>query len=176
MPDFALLRRDAHRAYERGRFVASLRVGFLITPIAFLCMWETGAVWRTLALAVGLFGIASALRWRLHRGFQVVGAGLRSGVVPLAAALALCRFAPACPPDVAIALCASAGLAAGGIFGRAVSHQRLTPSQRAGAAAVGGLMAALGCLALGVGSAVAAAAGIAAGVAVSAQVRTGVTA
>lgn len=87
------------------------------------------------------------------------------------------RDAPACPPKVALALCGGAGLAAGGILGRGLEHEGMTRWRRWGAAAVvGGLMATMGCLALGVGSAVGAAVGIAVGAAMAAGMPRRVTA
>ena len=84
----------------------------------------------------------------------------------------LCRFAPACPPDVALLLCAGAGLAAGGVLGHALLRDSSTQWQQVVAAAVvGGLMAALGCLAFGIGSAIGAAVGIALGTAAAAGAR-----
>jgi hypothetical protein len=170
MPDVEPLRARASRAYEQGRLLAAMRVGLVVVPIAAICAWETGAVGTTFVLALGLLALATAIRWRQRQGFQVVDAGLRSGAVPLAAALALCRFAPSCPPDVALALCGGAGLVAGGFLGRALACDAEAAWLRwSGAALTGGLMAALGCVALGIGSAVGAAVGIAIGSMVSAS-------
>lgn len=63
---------SAHRAYERVRLRAALRVGFVIVPIAVVCAWESGAVTRTLILAAVVWGLATALRWRVQGGFAVV--------------------------------------------------------------------------------------------------------
>ena len=104
---------SAHRAYERGRLRAALRVGFVIVPIAVVCAWESGAVTRTLILAAVVWGLATALRWRVQGGFAVVSSGLWCGAGPAAAALAVCRFAPACPPDVAVGVCGLAGVLSG---------------------------------------------------------------
>ena len=172
MHDIAQFRRQARRAYEQGRLRSALRIGLVVGPIAAVCIWETGAVWPTLLVAAGLLVVTVALRWRQRRGFEVVTAGLQSGAVPLAGALALCRFAPACPPDVALLLCAGAGLVAGGVLGYALLRDSSTHWQQVVAAAVvGGLTAALGCLALGVGSAIGAAVGIALGTAAAAGAR-----
>ena len=157
------LREKAHRAYERGRLRAALRVGFVIVPVAVVCAWETGAIARTLILAAALWGLAIALRWRVHGGFAVVSSGLWAGAGPVAAALAVCRFAPACPPNVAVAVCGLAGLLSGSVIGRGLADTPRRRTQWFGAAAIAGLLASLGCLALGIGSAAGAAAGIALG-------------
>lgn len=154
---------DARRAYERGRLIAALKVGLVIAPIAAVCAWETGAVTRTILLAAALWGLATTLRWRLHGGFGVVSSGLWCGAGPVAAALAVCRFLPACPPDVAAGVCGLTGLLSGAAIGRGLADSPRRESQWFGAAAVAGLLASLGCLALGVGSAVGAAIGIALG-------------
>lgn len=162
MPEKRLLK-EAHRAYELGRLSAACRVGFVVVPVAAICAWETGAVARTLTLAAALWGLAIALRWRVHGGFGVVSSGLWAGAGPVAAALAVCRFAPACPPDVAVAVCGLAGLLSGSVIGRGLADTPRRRTQWFGAAAVAGLLASLGCLALGIGSAAGAAAGIAVG-------------
>lgn len=157
------LQEHAQRAYERGRLRAALRVSVVIVPVAVVCAWETGAVARTLLLAAALCGLAIALRWRLRGGFATVSSGLWSGAGPVAAALAVCRFAPACPPDLAVGVCAVAGLLSGSVIGRSLADSPHKTTQWLGAAAVAGLLASLGCLALGIGSASGAAAGIALG-------------
>jgi hypothetical protein len=159
----SVMRNAARRAYELSRFVESLKVGVVVAPIAALCAWETGMVLRTLVLAASLWVLAAGLRWRLRRGFAVVSTGLRSGAGPVAAALALCRFAPSCPPDVALGVCGVAGLLSGFVVGRTVADDRSSLQQWLAAAAVAGLLASLGCLALGIGSALGAAGGLALG-------------
>ena len=168
MRDLALLRLDAKRAYEWGRLWAALRIAFLVVPMTAVCAWETGAVSPCLVLGTALLVVATTIRWRQYNGFRVVSTGLRTGILPLAAALALCRFAPSCPPGVALALCCSAGVASGVlIWGKL---ERSTPApwhEWLGAATVAGLTATLGCLALGLGTGIGAAAGVALGTAVA---------
>ncbi len=168
MRDASTFQRDARKAYERGRLRAALRVAAVIAPVTVLAAWETGAVARTVALGLTLWFVAVFVRWRMRDGFATVTNGLQCGAVPLAAALALCRFAPSCPPMVALALCGSTGLLGGAFLGRSLASSTRVPWQRWSAAAlVGGLMATLGCVALGVGSAVGAAIGISIGAAVA---------
>lgn len=92
-----------------------------------------------------------------------MSSGLWSGAGPVAAALALCRFAPACPPDIAVGVCGLAGLLSGSVIGRGLANSPTRSANLLGAAVVAGLLASLGCLALGVGSAVGATVGIALG-------------
>ena len=163
------LRQDARRAYERGRLQTALRVGLVVAPIAVVCALETGAIGRTIVIALSLWVVASLLRWRLRHGFATVDVGLRFGALPLAAALILCRFAPSCPPDVAMALCGTTGMLGGGLLGLTLGAISAVGWQQwVSAALVAVGMATLGCLALGVGSAAGAAAGLVAGAAVGA--------
>ena len=167
MRDVGVLRHAARRAYEHGRLRAALRVAAVTVPVTVLCAWETGALTRTLTLGVGLSAVAVLVRWRLRDGFATVATGLACGAVPLAAALALCRFAPSLPPVQAFAFCGSAGLLGGALFGRSLAATANVPWQRWSAAAlVASLMATLGCIALGIGSTVGAAIGITVGTSV----------
>ncbi len=171
MRDLARARREAMQAYEMGRLLASLRVAFVIAPLTALCIWETRVVSGSLALGVTLFILATMVRWRQRDGFRIVATGMRTGALPLAAALALCRFAPWCPPDVALVVCGSAGVVSGGFIGRTMSQSIAAPwSAWMGAATMAGLTSALGCMALGAGTAIGAAVGVALGAAVAAGV------
>jgi hypothetical protein len=167
MRDVQTLKRDARIAYERGRFSAATRVAIVVVPITILCAFETRSFLRTGVLGLILLTLTVSLRWRQHHGFSVVSTGLRSGALPLAAALGLCRFAPSCPPDVAFALCSSAGLFAGAFAGRWLTSIDTRRLQRLSAAAVAAMTAALGCLAFGLGIAMGAAVAVALGVAIT---------
>lgn len=164
MRDLETLKRDARAAYERGRFITATRIAAVVVPITALCAFETRSVLRTGALGLVLLVLTVALRWRQPHGFATVSAGLRSGMLPLAAALGLCRFAPGCPPHVALALCTAAGLLAGAVAGRSLTGIELRRHQQLSAAAVAAVTAALGCLAFGAGIALGAGAAVAAGV------------
>jgi hypothetical protein len=166
MRDLQTFKADARVAYERGRFRAAARVAFLIVPLTIICAFETRSMVRTSVLGIVLLTLAVAVRWRQRHGFSVVSTGLRSGALPLAAALGLCRFAPSCPPDVAFALCGSAGLLAGAVAGRSLTSIDVRWLQRSSAAAVAAVTAALGCLAFGIGIALGAGAAAALGVAI----------
>jgi hypothetical protein len=169
MRDVDTLKRDARIAYERGRFWAAARVAIIVVPITILCAFETRSFLRTGVLGLILLTLTVSLRWRQHHGFSVVSTGLRSGALPLAAALGLCRFAPSCPPDVAFALCSSAGLFAGTVAGRSLISIDTRWLQRLSAAAVAAMTAALGCLAFGFGIATGAGMAVALGVAITAS-------
>jgi hypothetical protein len=169
MRNLTTLRQDALRAYERGRVTAAFQIALIIVPLTALSVFETRAIGRTLSVGGVLLALAVWLRWRQRNGFTVVSAGLRAGLVPLAAALGLCRFAPACPPEAAFILCGSAGLFAGTWAGRTMTPVPVLWHQHAAAAVVAGLTAALGCLAFGIGIAIGAAAAVSLGVTVFAR-------
>lgn len=169
MRDIETLKRDARVAYERGRLWAAARVAVVVVPVTLLCAFETRSYLRTGVLGIILLTLTVWLRWRQHHGFSMVSTGLRSGALPLAAALGLCRFAPSCPPDVAFALCGGAGLLAGAVAGRSLTSIETRWPQRLSAATVAGMTAALGCLAFGLGVAMGAGAAVALGVAITAS-------
>lgn len=164
MPDIVLLRRQARRMYELGRLRFAIRIAVVIVPFALLCARETGAFTATLILAASLLLVAITMRWRSREGVDAVAAGLGGGALPALASLALCRFVPSCPPDVALGICAGAGLVTGAIAGRAaIRHTTKRWKQWAGAAVVGALTAAMGCVALGLSAVAGASIGLALG-------------
>src|SRR5262245_21996537 len=166
MPDVALARLHtrARYAYERGRLLSALRVAAIVVPLAALCARETGAWQRCAIVGVVLLAVSTAARWRVPRGRRSVDAGLRTGVIPLAAALVLCRFASTWPDEAAFGVCTTAGLVAGTLAWRAIAG---SPDgdrvEWATASIVGGLTAALGCIGIGFGTAAGASLGVAAG-------------
>lgn len=170
MLDVKLLQRRAKFVYELARLRAAARVVVVAFVLTALCTWETGAVLRSAGLGLALFVVATALRWRLSRGFQAVSVGLWAGSVPLIVALGLCRFAPFCPPNVAFTVCGSVGLVSGLFMGREfAAAKHLTSRHWLGASIVAILTATMGCVALGVGTAVGAASGVMLGSAVTAR-------
>ena len=160
-PDFALetLRARASRSYELGRLIVAARVALLIAPLTAICARETEAYLRCAAIGVLLLCAAIGVRWRLWRGIRAVNAGVLTGIVPMAAALVLCRFASAWPPEAAIGACTSAGLVAGALGGRI----RMEPASLL----IAGLTASLGCIGIGIGTAVGGSLGVAAGAVVA---------
>jgi len=161
MPEIALetLRARACAAYERGRFVAAARVAWLVVALTGLCARETEEYARCAAVGVLLLAVSVAVRWSQWRGTRAADAGLLGGILPMAVALVLCRFAAAWPPEAAIAACTSAGLMAGVLAGRVT----LQPT----ALLIAALTAALGCIGIGFGTAVGGGLGVAAGAVVA---------
>lgn len=168
--DLALdaVRAQALRSYDRGRLTAAARVAPVIVPLTAICAHETEAYARCTVVGVLLLGVAIGVGWRQWRGRRAAIGGLLTGIIPMTAALVLCRFAAAWPPEAAIATCASAGLVAGALAVRAtVEPLDAGWPQWIAASLIAGLTAALGCIGLGFGTAVGSALGVAAGAAVA---------
>jgi hypothetical protein len=173
MHDLAQLRRQAKTAYETGRIRLSARVALVILPLTAICAWETRAPVRSAILGGLLLACSTTLRWWRHRGIEIVRGGLGAGVVPTAAALLLCRL-PFCPPHIAVGICTIAGLLSGTFAGYSMTR----PAARrrwdwCAVSAIACLTAALGCLGLGLGTAVGAAIGITIGTAAIDRLRFG---
>ncbi len=170
MRDVTRLRADARLAYERGRAAAALRVAVVVIPLAALCARETDAPWRCAAAGAGVLLVAAFARWRQVHGRRTVDAGLLTGVIPMSAAVLLCRFAGAWPASAALGICAAAGFVSGGIAGRVtMGWARAESADWVTAAVVAGLTGAMGCVGIGVGTAVGAVAGVVLGAVVAAQ-------
>lgn len=149
------LRVRAHRSYERGRFALAARAALVIAPLVTICAHETGEYTRCGLIGALLLFATIGVRWRQWRGIQAANAGLLTGILPMAAALVLCRFAGGWPPAAAIATCTAAGLIAGALAVR--------PTVQTSSLVVAGLTAALGCIGIGFGTAVGGVIGVAAG-------------
>jgi hypothetical protein len=152
----------AHRSYERGRLTLATRAALLVVPLTAICARETEEYTRCGAIGALLLVAAIGVRWRQWRGVQAVHAGLLTGVLPMTAALVLCRFAGGWPPAAAVATCTSAGLIAGALAARPTVHPA--------SLVIAGLAAALGCVGIGLGTAVGGVLGVAAGAVV--RIRT----
>jgi len=145
----------ARRSYERGRLTLAARAALVVVPLTALCARETEEYARCGAIGAMLLVATIAVRWRQWRGVQASTAGLLTGILPMTAALLLCRFAVGWPPAAAIATCTSAGLVAGALAAR--------PAMHLSSFAIAGLTAALGCIGIGFGTAVGGIVGVAAG-------------
>jgi hypothetical protein len=172
MHDVARLRRQAKSAYEAARVRSALRIAAIVLPLVVLCARETGAVAACATVGGTLLLLTVTLRsWR-RQGADAVSAGLRIGVIPMAAALGICRFAPHWPAHTAAAVCATAGLIAGLFTGFAMMQpSRYRAIHWIAVGVVAGCTAALGCVGLGLGTAAGGIIGVTAGTAVMSGVR-----
>jgi hypothetical protein len=157
MPDSVQLYALAQRSYERGRARAAMRVIWIIVPLAALCARETSEGWRCAVVAAALLLVSFGARWRLPHGVHAIDAGLVTGIIPMTAALVLCRFAPAWPDGAALGICTAAGFVSGLLAGNATRESTVESRQWRGpvtAAVVAGLTGALGCVGIGTGTAI----------------------
>lgn len=167
MPNTTELRARAERAYELGRLWFGFRAAAIIVPLALIGMAETRAIAHVAVAGGALLTLAVFLRWSGRPGVVAANVGLQVGMVPMLAALVLCRVMPACSPLTAFAICGTGGLLAAFILARTT----MANEQRAGwfgAAIVAALTASLGCIAFGLGAALGTAAATAAGMAITA--------
>jgi hypothetical protein len=158
------LQARARGSYECGRLALAVRSALVVVPLTAICARETEAYTRCAIVGIVLFVTTVSVRWRQWRGIGAANAGLLTGVVPMAAALVLCRFAAGWPDAAAIAACTSAGLIAGALGGRS--------RMDASAVLIAGLTAALGCIGIGFGTAIGGAVGVTAGAAVAMRAAT----
>ena len=166
MPEMpvALLRVHAKRSFETGRLLVAARVGIVVVPLGAICARETGAYARCTVVAALLVTMAIVVRWRQWRGIRAVDAGLLTGIIPMAAALLLCRFATEWPARAALGICAGTGFVAGMLAARStLAVLNAEWPEWASASLVAGLTAALGCVGIGFGTAAGAAMGVATG-------------
>jgi hypothetical protein len=172
MHDVTRLRRQAKAAYEVSRLRLALRVAALIVPLAALCARETGALLACAGIGTGLLAVSVALRWWRTQGADAVRAGLHVGVLPMAAALGVCRFAPHWPAHAAATACATSGLLAGLIAGYLLTQpERRRASHWLAVGLVACGTAALGCVGLGLSTAVGGLLGVMGGTAAMSRIR-----
>jgi hypothetical protein len=142
------------RAYEAGRFLASLRVALVIVPIAVLCLLEPEGRGTCACLAVVLLGGAVWLRFRDRRGVRAVTTGLLASAIPLASGVLLSHFELRCGLAGGETFCSAVSLLLGLGAGVFVSSREARWGPRLSglvtAAAITGLAAGLGCVRLGV--------------------------
>jgi hypothetical protein len=171
MVDLDALARRARRAAEWGRLRAASRAAFVVAPLVALSTAVTGRAPAALAAGAALLATCVALRFWNAEGARAARSGLCLGALPMAAALATAAAQGWCDPRGAVTACGVgcllAGLVAGGASAwyvlRHVETGRLASWAKVGL--VASLTAALGCVGLGAGAALAVIAAVAAGAA-----------
>jgi hypothetical protein len=171
MADLDALARRARRAAEWGRLRSASRVALAVVPLALLAALVSRAPAATGGVGLALLAATVALGWRSADGARAARAGLKLGAIPMAAALFTIAARGWCDPYRTVTLCGLGCLAAGVVAGgasawwaaRTRSPGRLRACSEIGL--VASLTAALGCVGLGAGSALAVLAALAAGAA-----------
>jgi hypothetical protein len=160
MVDLATLSRQARRASEWGRLRAAARVIGVVAVLTALAAWVGGAVDACAGAGAVLLVTAIALRWWSFDGARAVRFGLLFGLLPLTATLVTMHLGVGLPRigsvDVCGIFCMLAGAGAG--LGAAYGAKRSMGSgafvRWAMAGVVASLVAALGCVPMGLGSTV----------------------
>ncbi len=170
MIDLDALAKRARRAAELGRLRVSSRIGLAVVPLVLVASL-VGASAPAVVVAIGavLLGLAVALGWWRSEGGRAARSGLMLGAIPMTAALLTVAIDGWCDPTRTVTRCGLgcllAGLVAGG--GSAWYAMRTAPPRRLATWTQVGLIAslttALGCVGLGIGSALAVLAAVAAG-------------
>ena len=151
MVDQEQLRKRALRAYEFGRLRMSSRVLFFLVPLAIACTALSTQPRMCASVALLLVGLALALRWRSGEGSQAVEIGLKAGMVPLIASVALMQLGCASNPVLCISVCVAVGALAGGWMGYQLGLRRAGPVVWLAAVSIALGAAALGSIDLGLG-------------------------
>ena len=154
MVDQEQLRKRALRAYEFGRLRMSSRVLLFLLPLAVACTLLSTQPRMCASVALLLVGLALALRWRSGKGAQAVDIGLKAGMAPLIASVALMQLGCASYPVLCTSVCVLVGGVAGAWMGHQLGRRRAGPgvwlatvSIALGAAALGSIDLGLGVLA-----------------------------
>ncbi len=164
--DLASLRARARAAYERGRLRVAIRSAWPVAALALLCLLAD-APWTVVVPIATLHAVVAIAL--VHHGRtlgRAVAGGWLAGSLPLLVALASCRVPHACAGGSCSAFCLPACLAAAAVGAVAlVGHARRRrlddPASLLAAATIAGLTACMGCVTIGLASAVAALGGIA---------------
>ena len=173
MVDLEVLASRARRAAEWGRLRAASRIAVAVLPLVFLALLVGPHRPAVGGIGVALLASCVALGWRDAEGARAARSGLAIGAVPMMAALLTVAVEGWCDPDRAVTLCGVGCLLAGMVAGAGGAWYavRTAPSRRLSAWArvgvVSSLTAGLGCVGLGLGSALAVIAAVAAGAAVA---------
>ncbi len=161
------LRMRALRAYEIGRLRKAARALLLLIPVTIICAIETGQHETCGCLGVLLLVTAVYLRWRSRDGTESVLAGVLAGAGPLVVALVIARLLPHwVDQQRMVSSCAAvcgAGLVAGALAGVRLARRRIGAQGLITSLGVGAIVAALGCLGLGLAPLAGAIAGVAVG-------------
>jgi len=149
MVDQEQLRKRALRAYEFGRLRMSSRVLLLLLPLGAVCILLSTNPKACAYLALVTVGLAVALRWLDRRGVQAVDMGLKSGLLPLLASIALMQLGCSSNPTLCTTVCVLAGTLAGAWMGYELHQRRAGIFVWLASVSVALIVAALGSLDLG---------------------------
>ncbi len=156
------LRARARRAYERARLRAAVRSTWPLAVLLSICVLAGAPALPSLSIAAVHAVVVVVL---LHRGgtaARAVTTGWLAGSLPLLTALVSCRVPHACTHGSCASFCMPACMAAATVAGIVIVRRTAGRgvATTAGAALVVALTASMGCVAVGLASALAALAGL----------------
>ena len=173
MVDLEALARRARRASEWGRLRSASGVAVAVVPFTLLSLAVSSNQAAVVGIALALLSVSVGLGWLNAEGARAARAGLKLGAIPMAVGLFTIAVEGWCDPDRAVTVCGIGCLVAGVFAGgasawyavRTQSPRRLRIWSQIGL--VASLTTALGCVGLGLGSALAVLGMIAVGAAVA---------
>jgi hypothetical protein len=173
MVDLDVLAQRARRAAEWGRLRSASRVALAVVPFTLLALAVSSNRAAIVAIAFALLAASVGLGWLNAEGARAARSGLKLGAIPMTVGLFTIAIEGWCDPGEAVTVCGIgcllAGMFAGGASAwyavRTQSPSRLRVWSEIGL--VASLTTGLGCVGLGIGTALAVLTAMAAGAAVA---------
>ena len=173
MVDLAALAKRARRVAEWGRLRSASRVALAVVPFTLFALAVSPNRAAIVGISLALLAVSVGLGWSNAEGARAARSGLKLGAIPMTVGLLTIAVEGWCDPDRALTLCGMGCLLAG-VFAGAASAWYAVRTQSASRLAVwskiglvASLTTALGCVGLGLGSALAVLGAMAAGAAVA---------
>lgn len=173
MVDLEALGRRARRAAEWGRLRSASNIAAAVLPMVLMAALISPNPGAVVPIGIALLVATITLGWWSAEGTRAARSGLKVGAIPMTVGLFTIAVEGWCDPGRAVTLCGLGCLLAGVLAGgasawyavRTESPSRLRTWGKIGL--VASLTTALGCVGLGVGSALAVLAAMAAGAALA---------
>lgn len=173
MVDLEVLARRARRAAELGRLRSASRVAVAIVPFTLLALAVSPNREAIVGIALALLAVTVGLGWLSAEGARAARSGLKLGAIPMTVGLFTIAVEGWCDPNRAVTFCGIGCLVAGVFAGgasawyavRTQAPSRLRVWSQIGL--VASLTTAMGCVGLGLGSALAVLGAMAVGAAVA---------
>jgi hypothetical protein len=173
MVDLEALARGARRAAEWGRLRSASHVALAVVPFTLLALAVAPNRAAVVGISLALLAVTIGLGWLNAEGARAARSGLKLGAIPMAVGLFTIAVEGWCDPDRAVTLCGVGCLLAGVFAGGASAWYAVRPQSPhrlrvwSEIGLVASLTTALGCVGLGLGSALAVVGAMAAGAAVA---------
>jgi hypothetical protein len=173
MVDLDALARRTRRAAEWGRLRSAGRVALAVVPLMLLALAVSPDHAAIVGVSLALLAVTIGLGWLNAEGARAARSGLKIGAIPMTVGLFTIAVEGWCDPNRAVTLCGIGCLLAGVLAG-AASAWYAVRTQAPGRlrtwgeiGLVASLTTAMGCVGLGLGSALAVVGAMVAGAAVA---------